>query len=159
MPAGGDIILAEHVTYPAPQQAIDGTNQPNITAGTAVTGSPTLGVVFVVPVSGRVAVHVMAHAQITAGTAGPAAQVGVIVRSGATLLGGAVLHNGMTDDPGVSMIWQGTPPCGGKQASSIMLSGLTPGATHNAVVYHQTYGGTGPTFLIYNRAIRVEPLP
>lgn len=159
MPAGGDIILAEHVTYPAPVQALDGTNQTGVNSATVVTGSPVLGVAFVAPPSGRVSVHLLANVQLTAGTAGPGAQVGVIVRTSATLGGGTVVSNGMTEDPGVSLTWVGAPPTGGKQGASLMITGLTPGASYNAVVYHQTYGGTGPVFTIYNRAVRVEPLP
>lgn len=160
MPAGGDIILAEHVTYPPPQQMLDGTNQTGINSATAATGSPVCGVAFVAPPSGRVGIHLLANVQVTAGTGAPGAQVGVILRTSATLGGGTVVSNGMTEDPGVSMTWVApTPPFGGKQSASLMITGLTPGASYNAVVYHQTYGGTGTTFTVYNRAVRAEPLP
>jgi hypothetical protein len=148
-------VLAVDVTYPAPVQASDGTDQTNITVTTPNAGSPVVGVTFVAPQSGRVRVHVQATPRITTAATG-ATICGVIVRAGATLGSGTVVFDGTAQDPGCKVQLNGFLGFLQMGASSL-LEGLIAGATYNAVVYF--YVGAGTTGQVLARQVGVDPLP
>jgi hypothetical protein len=158
VPAGGDVIYASDVTLPAAVQAVDGTNLTGVTVAGPVAGSPVVGVVFTAPPSGRVRVTVTGTMAATAGTGQINGVLGVQVRTGAVMGGGTLVHDGFAADPGVRIVFIGPINAGVCGSGSMLVSGLTPGASHNAQAVHGVLG-TSAAITIYNRAVGVDPLP
>lgn len=155
MVAGGQKVLAVDVTYPAPVQAVDATDQLNITSSTAAPGSPVCGVVFTAPASGRVRVHINGVPRIVSPATG-ATYLGAVVRAGAVIGSGTLVFDGLGAEPGCRILVQGY--VGYLQAAaSTLVEGLTAGAQYNVRAEHLV--GVGTQGQILGRAVGVDPLP
>ncbi|MFE6025530.1 hypothetical protein [Streptomyces niveus] len=148
-----DLLAGSTVTgLDTPQTQYDDDQTDVAVAGTAfVTGSPAVGVVFTAPTTGRVRVDW--HSRFQPSSANHL-QVGFALRTGSVLGSGTLLQDGLNETcleaPPVS------GPSGRVQGGMFMiLSGLVPGDTYNAVTCHRmVVGGTGTVFA---RSIGVSP--
>jgi hypothetical protein len=157
VPQGGDIIYASDVAGPPSVQAVDGANQASITNTTALPGSPICGVVITAPRSGRIRLTVGGRPTVISGT-GVDLILGAVLKTGDVLGQGAVVHDGVLGDPGCKIDVVGGAGAAVTASSSLMISGLTPGALYNACCYHQI-SGTSPVGQIYNRWVSADALP
>lgn len=108
----------------------NGANTATFTTTTPSAHSPVVGTTFVAPPSGRVLV--IGHVHVRNRTAGGASYGGVQVRTGGTLDAGTIIYN-PSIEPNSKLAVQGfvgQVEC----TTSFTLTGLTPGATYNAVV-------------------------
>jgi len=131
----------------------DGTDIVGFTNTAFASGSPIVGVAFTAPTTGRVRIDW--HSRFNPSSA-VAAQVGFAIRTGAVLGSGVLVQDGLNEN-----CLESPPTSGGAgrvQAGTFyIMTGLTPGATYNAVVCHRmTAAGSGT---IFARAIGVSPCP
>lgn len=148
-------MLAVDVTYPAPVQAGDGTDQNSITSTTPVLGSPVVGVVFTAPPSGRVRLHLFAALRITTPATGQI-YCGVQVRAGSTIGSGTLVFDGIGTDPGCRAFLSGMVGYTAGNVSA-MLEALIPGASYNCSAWYMV--GAGTTGVVMARQVAVDPLP
>ncbi|WP_405799266.1 hypothetical protein [Streptomyces sp. NBC_01506] len=148
-----DLLAGSTVTgldTPATQYDDDQTDV-SVSGIAFVTGSPVVGVAFTAPTTGRVRIDW--HSRFQPATANHM-QVGFALRTGAIIGSGTLIQDGLNETcleaPPVS------GPSGRVQGAMFMiLSGLTPGATYNAVTCHRmVVAGTGTAF---SRSIGVTP--
>lgn len=117
--------------------------------GVATTGGTyaDCGVAFLAPTTGRVIIHLAAHAlnSTTAGT-----QVAPVVRTGGTVGTGSVVLAASVDN---MVQVQGTS--GHRFGSHVLVSGLTAGDTYNVRLEHQVSAASTGTVL--RRSVTVTP--
>lgn len=157
MPVGGDVIYASDLTPPPAVQAVDGTNLTGVTVAGPAAGTPVVGIAFTAPPAGRVRVTVTGTMAATGGTGQLNGVLAVQVRTGAVIGAGTLVHDGFTADPGARIVFIGPINGGVCGSGSMLVSGLTPGASYNAQAVHGVLG-TSAAFTIYNRAVGVDPL-
>lgn len=154
MPTAGQRIRA--LDLPQAQWDTEGTNEEGITDTTYDEGADLVGCAFVAPTSGRVKVSWQARFHCNTATA--QMFISAIVREGSSIGAGATVSAAADDD---ALQTPEDPASGGDNqmgsgSSFRPLSGLTPGASYNAVLQRKVTSGTGD---IFYRSIMVEPLP
>jgi hypothetical protein len=137
----------------------EGTDETTITSTYSV-GTATCGTTFVAPTSGIVVVFWSARVEVatSAGFIG----VTVQVASGSTIGSGAVVAgNGAAADNSCIETRRGTGTAADTRIQASMfriVTGLTPGATYNAVVMHRGISGA-IAGTVYERGIMVMAMP
>lgn len=121
--------------------------------------TPTFGVTFTAPTSGKVCISFRARVECKVNssrvTVSAECAVGNVVGSGAVVAAA-------TDDESIETRQDAaaatTPALTRINASQYRyVTGLTPGAAYNAYVMHKGFAASGGT--IYSRGILVEPMP
>lgn len=156
MPVGGQQVFASDVAMPPPVQAGDGVDQ-STSSSTASMGSPSIGVVFTAPPSGRVRLHLFGGLRLTVNANG-AVYLGVQVRTGAVIGSGSMVFDGLNTEPGCRVFYTGALAYI-TSASSAMVEGLTPAAQYNASLWHFVTPTSTTTGVIMARQVGVDPLP
>jgi len=158
MPAAGDIVAADHVTWPTPEQDANPDNQASAVAVTTsrALGATTCGTTFVAPASGRVQINFNCTFTIVSGT-GTQVYMGPMVREGSSLGSGNIMFDA-GGDPGLKFGGNvnGTYSGGG----TCIVESLTPGATYNITLTYFTPSVSGsPTIQYFSRQVSAIPLP
>lgn len=137
----------------------EGTDETTITSTYSV-GAATCGMTFVAPTSGSVIVFWSARVEVT--TTNGFIGVTVQVASGASIGSGTVASgNGAAADNSCIETRRGTGTATDTRIQASMfriVTGLTPGATYNAVVMHRGISGA-VAGTVYERGIMVMAMP
>jgi hypothetical protein len=122
----------------------------NTTFGVATTGGTyaDCGVAFVAPTTGRVKIDW--SAQLDNGTAGIAAIVAPVVRTGGTVGSGTVIHAASLDE-----MLQVVGTSAHRNGTAILVESLTPGDTYNVRLEHRV--GSASTGTAQRRIVIVAP--
>ena len=151
--ASGDIVKT---LDEAPSNGAADSTTVNITLTTYAQSSPTFGVTFVAPTSGKVKVTFRARFECKVNSS--RCTVSAEVASGTTIGAGAVVA-AATDDEALETTQNSTAATTPAQtrinaAQYRYVTGLTAGASYNAYIVHKGFAASGGT--IYSRGILVE---
>lgn len=122
----------------------------NVTSLAFTTAGPLsfCGIAFIAPRSGKVAVH--HSAELYNNTAARYTGVGLGVATGSTLGAGTPVIAASFDNA----VFIQNPTVGVRAGVTNIATGLTPGDTYNATLYHAVTGGTGT---VVRRRVTVVP--
>lgn len=139
IPPSGNYIIAGSRTGDNAQSSIDDVIFNSSSVTYTIAGAAALvGIVFTVPVSGKVLFHYGGY--MIVGTAGHAAFITIQIQEGETIGSGSMILTASDDNATIMANTAGNPD---RQGVSYLFKDGEPGVTYNATIMHRTTGALG----------------